>query len=144
MLTTPGRNRSLPAWPFIVISYCFSLAASQSLFFALMLLKPKPRRLRHQQSWVPYASTVAIPLALEMFGLAYLRTAYWKIVEDKGTLFLSAPVFFNILQAFLITLPMGFAVIICVSTTISTNSESCADIMCSVTSPNHGEPAVRL
>ncbi|KAK5138517.1 hypothetical protein LTR08_000104 [Meristemomyces frigidus] len=108
-----GRNRSLPAWPFIVLSYCFSLAASQSLYFALMLLKPNPRRQRHQQSWMPYASVVAFPIVLEMFGLAYLRTAYWKIVEDKSTLFMSAPVFFNVLQAFLIALPMYIAFTIC-------------------------------
>ena len=63
---------------------------------------------------MPYASVVACPIALEMFGLAYLKTAYWKIVDDKSTLFIPAPVFFNILQGFLVALPLCIAFIVCV------------------------------
>ena len=115
VLTTVGRNRSLPAWPFIVLAYCFSLASSQSLYFALKLMKPQSGwRDRHRQSWMPYASVVAYPIALEMMGLAYLPSAYRKIVEDQSTFFMPAPVFFNILQAFLVVLPMCIASIVCV------------------------------
>ena len=63
---------------------------------------------------MPYASVAACPLVLEMFGLAYLRMAHWKIIEGRSTLLIPAPIFFNILQAFLVALPMCIALIVCV------------------------------
>ena len=64
---------------------------------------------------MPDALVVAVPIALEMIGLAYLRTAYVKIVEDKSTMLLSASVFFNALQASLVALPMFVAFAVGVS-----------------------------
>ncbi|KAK5128860.1 hypothetical protein LTR85_000193 [Meristemomyces frigidus] len=106
-----SRNRDLPAFAFIVFGYCFSVAASQSLYYALLLLKPAPL-LRRKQNWMPHQAVAILPIAFEVLGLAYLPSAYQRIIADKSTLFLSAPVFFNVLQASLVALPAVIAVVI--------------------------------
>ncbi|KAK4545380.1 hypothetical protein LTR36_003560 [Oleoguttula mirabilis] len=106
-----SRNRDLPAFAFIVFGYCFSLAAAQSLYYALLLLKPAPPQ-RRKQNWMPHQVVALLPIVAEMAGLACLPRAYWDIVADKSTLFMSATVFFNVLQAFLVALPAIIALVI--------------------------------
>lgn len=74
---------------------------------------------------MPHQAVAILPIVFEMFGLAYLPSAYHKLVADKGTLFLSASVFFNVLQAFLVAFPAIIAVVIRVSFDITARHRRC-------------------
>ena len=108
MLTAPGMNRDLPSVEFVILGYAFSLATAQSLYFAVMLLKPSIRK-PPRNVYLPRPEILAIPMLLEMLVLPFLPQAYRKLEGDQSTLWIPAPIYFNLLQGFLVAWPVAIA-----------------------------------
>jgi hypothetical protein len=81
---------------FLIIGYVFGLAGAQSLFYILLLLKPKfPRR----ASWMPKKTQMLIPFGAEAFGVLLLREAmYFWDLNELGWIF-------NLIQLFVTLMP---------------------------------------
>ena len=108
MLTAAGVNRDLPSVEFVVLGYTFGLATAQSLYFALLLLKPRIRK-PPRRMYLPYPQLVAPPMLLQMLLLPLLPSACRKLEGNQSTLWIPASVYFNLLQGFLAVWPIVIA-----------------------------------
>ena len=105
VLIIAGRNRDLPAVPFVLLSYCSSLAAAQALYFTLLLLQPpREKQQRRKKIWMPHP-VLGVPVLLVLFLLPELPKAYQRLEIAKTTMWIPAPVFFSLLQSIVIVSP---------------------------------------
>lgn len=99
----------LPA-SFLMLAYCFGLAAAQCLFFALLLIKHPVKRRR--ESYLPHAYIVALPIIWELLGVIVLPIIFAKQAADTKW------IAFNAVQAFVMGWPILIAHNVRVSTSI--------------------------
>jgi len=116
MLAAAGVNRTIPAVEFVLLGYAFSLGMAQSLYFALMLLQPSIRK-SPRRMYLPCPETLANSMLFPMLVLPFLPLAYRKLGSNQSTFWISAPVFFNLLQGVLAAWPVVIAWAIRVSRT---------------------------
>jgi hypothetical protein len=85
---------------YVLLGYCFSLAASQSLFFAYQLLTSRQKR----KNWVPHQALILIPTLAALLPLPALQWTQSQHPDAKKT--------FNFLQAVVAFLPLVLALLV--------------------------------